>query len=363
MNSFMKSKKEAENDCNRDKIPNTLTTEKVKEEHKTSIFSFKDFQKSINEKKERPKVLTSSFSDELPKKAKLPLPLPMNPNNGVDNESKTIEAVNEELANEELEEEIEKEKIKEKEIEKIYEAETEDEEEDIEYSDDCFDEKDYEDDDIKIVKFTLIPFIFTEKYKQVNGFIKDSNISCYSFLNIFNNGIISENEFKLIENKIKKRLTELLNVGDEYIRIKLNKNDDSCFYYECCVKIYEDRFNELIGRKNEDINKTNLEYQKYNKDTYEKESKINGYFNYFDHLTGYLNIYFKKIYGYCSIFVYDIYRIINEMFTHYKVNPFTYTQNIIPFKEIRTNSKDSIITNIIKMGFVFSGFVIEIKKR
>lgn len=360
----MKSKKEAENACKHDVIPGSITTKKVEEESKTSLsFTFKDFQKSINEKKERPKV-PSSFPDELPKEAKLPLPLPMNPNNGVDVESKTIEAVNEELANEELEEEIEKEK----ETEKIYEVETEDEEDyededETEDEEEDFDEEDCEDDDIKIVKFTLIPFIFTEKYKQVNGFIKDSSISCYSFLNIINNNIISENEFKLIENQIKERLIKLLNVEDEDIRIKLNKNNDSRFEYECCVRIYESEFTYLTAREKEDklIYKTNRKYQKYNKYAYEKEYKIDEDFNYFNHLTDYLNIYFKKIYGYS----YDrdnIYTVIDDRFIWCMVNPFKYMQNIIPFKEIKTKSKDNIITNVMKMGFVFIGYVEEIQK-
>lgn len=375
MNSFMKSKKEAENACKCDVLPTPKTTKKVEEESKTSpSFTFKDFQKSINEKKERPKIPTSSFPDELPKEVKLPLPLPMNPNNGVDIKSKTIEAVNEELANEELEEEVEKEKIKEKKIEKFYEAETEDEEEDIDEEDyededeiedeeEDFDEEDCEDEDIKIVKFTLIPFIFTEKYKQVNGFIKDSSISCYSFLNIINNGIISENEFKPIENQIKDRLAKLLNVEDEDIRIKLNKNNDSRFEYECCVRIHENEFTYLTAREKEDklINKTNRKYQKYNKYVYEKEYKDDEDFNYFNHLIDYLNIYFKKIYGY-SYDKDNIYTVIDERFTWRMVNPFKYMQNIIPFKEIKTKSKDSIITNIMKMGFVFSGFVEEIQK-
>lgn len=341
MNSFMKSKKEAENARKCDVISSPIITKKVEEESKTSpSFTFKDFQKSINEKKERPKVPTSSFPDELPKEAKLPLPLTMNPNNGVDVESKTIEAVNEELANEELEEEIEKEKIKEK--EKIYEDETEDEEDDEKY---------------KVVKFALIPFIFTEKYEQVNGFIKNYNISCYSFLNIINNGIISENEFKLIENQIKERLIKLLNVRDEDIRIKLNKNDDSQFEYECCVKIYEDEFNVLIGNEDRYIlfREINLEYQ----ETYEKKYKDD---EEFDHLTDYLEIYFKKIYSFCPNGVDNIYEVINEAFTCENVNPFTYTQNTIPFKEIRTKTKDDIITRIMKMGFIFSRYVKEIKK-
>ena len=44
------------------------------------------------------------------------------------------------------------------------------------------------------------------------------------------------------------------------------------------------------------------------------------------------------------------------------LNPFKYMKNIIQFKEIKTKSKDNIITNIMKIGFVFSGYVEEIKK-
>lgn len=100
-------------------------------------------------------------------------------------------------------------KKEEKKTESIYNVETESESEIVNYFEDegemvkkCFKiirQKDRSTSYCKVIHFKLIPFIFTEKYKQINGFIKDSNISCYSLLNIINSGIISEIEYKLIE--------------------------------------------------------------------------------------------------------------------------------------------------------------------
>ena len=57
----------------------------------------------------------------------------------------------------------------------------------------------------------------------------------------------------------------------------------------------------------------------------------------------------------------EISKIIEKDFTINRVNPFTYNENIIPFREIRTKSKDVIKTTIMKMGFIFDD-VKEIKK-
>lgn len=354
MNSFMKAKKEEKKSSN---CETTVKPIEKKEEPKTSSgFTYKDFQKSINEKESKSKT---SFPEELPKEAKLPLPTQTNPNSSLVVEKKDNEKLNEKLANEELEKEKKKTKDD-------YEEETESESEsdsDIEFESD----DDDDDDEYKIVKIELIPFIFTEKYEQVKGFIKDSRITCYSFLNVINNGIMSDIEFKEIENRIKDKLYESLNL-EEYaidycIKIKLNKDDESKFYFECYVKMDKFLFNDCLMDNNNKIAKyTKQKYQKLYKDTYKKEYDAKeDFFDYFKYLEDFLNIYLKIIYGgYDWHPKNEISKIIEKDFTINRVNPFTYNENTIPFREIRTKSKDVIKTTIMKMGFIFN-YVSEIK--
>lgn len=353
MNSFMKAKNEEKKSSN---CEATVKPTEKKEEPKTSSgFTYKDFQKSINEKESKSKT---SFPEELPKEAKLPIPTQTNPNSSLVVEKKDNEKLNEKLANEELEKEKKKEKEKEKEKEKKtkddYEEETESENEndsDIEF------ESDDDDDEYKIVKIKLIPFIFTEKYEQVKGFIKDSRITCYSFLNVINNGIMSDIEFKEIEDRIKDKLSEILIIDDENIKLKLDKSIDSRFYFDCYVKIYDDKFSELLydNDDNQIIKYTIRKYQKHYKDIYKKEyDDEEDFFDYFKYLKDFLNIYLKIIYGnYEWNPKNKISKIIEKDFTINRVNPFTYNENIIPFREIRTKSKDVIKTTIMKMGFIF----------
>ncbi len=343
MNSFMKAKKETNNISNNEIKPNLLEKEKVKEECKTSpTFTFKDFQKSINEKESKSKT---SFPEELPKEAKLPIPTQTNPNSSLVVEKKDNEKLNEKLANEELEKE------KEKKTKDDYEEETESESEnDIEF--------DGDEEYYTVVKIKLIPFIFTEKYEQIKGFIKDSRITCYSFLNVINNGFMSDIEIKKIENQIKDNLMKFLHVNDDNIKLKLNKNNDSRFDFDCYVRIYGDSFTESLYAVNDDdiiIKCAKRKYEKHYKDIYIKEYDAKeDFFDYYQHLKDFLNIYLKIIYG-----SYEwnpknkISKIIEKYFTINRVNPFTYNENIIPFREIRTKSKDVIKTTIMKMGFIF----------
>lgn len=351
MNSFMKAKNEEKKSSN---CETTVKPTEKKEEPKTSSgFTYKDFQKSINEKESKSKT---SFPEELPKEAKLPLPTQTNPNSSLVVEKKDNEKLNEKLANEELEKEKKKEKEKEKETKDDYEEETESESESESDSDSDI-EFDGNEEYYTVVKIKLIPFIFTEKYEQVKGFIKDSRITCYSFLNVINNGIISDIEFKEIENQIKNKLKRFLYVGNDDIKLKLNKNDDSRFDFDCYVRIYGDSFTEVlydIGDYDIIIKYTKQKYQKHHKDTYKKEYDIkDDFFDYYQHLEDFLNIYLKIIYGYRYHPNNEISKIIEKDFTINRVNPFTYNENIIPFKEIRTKSKDVIKTTIMKMGFVF----------
>ena len=346
----MKAKNEEKKSSN---CEATVKPTEKKEEPKTSSgFTYKDFQKSINEKESKSKT---SFPEELPKEAKLPLPIQTNPNSSLVVEKKDNEKLNEKLANEELEKEKKKEKEKEKKTKDNYEEETESENEsdsDIEF------ESDDDDDGYKIVKIKLIPFIFTEKYEQVKGFIKDSRITCYSHLNVINNGIISDIEFKEIKKRIKYRLSDILFVGNDDIKLKLNKNNDSRFYFDCYVKIYNESFNESIFYENEYdqiIKCAKRKYQKHYKEIYKKEyDDEEDFFDYFKYLEDFLNIYLKIIYGnYEWNPKNKISKIIKKDFTINRVNPFTYNENIIPFREIRTKSKDVIKTTIMKMGFIF----------
>lgn len=350
MNSFMKAKNEEKKSSN---CEATVKPTEKKEEPKTSSgFTYKDFQKSINEKESKSKT---SFPEELPKEAKLPLPIQTNPNSSLVVEKKDNEKLNEKLANEELEKEKKKEKEKEKKTKDNYEEETESENEsdsDIEF------ESDDDDDGYKIVKINLIPFIFTENYKQIKGFIKDSCITCYSYLNVINNGIISDIEFKEIKKRIKYRLSDILFVGNDDIKLKLNKNNDSRFYFDCYVKIYDESFNESILYENEDdqiIKCAKRKYQKHYKEIYKKEyDDEEDFFDYFKYLKDFLNIYLKIIYGCEGDYSDEVFKAIDEYFTENRVNPFTYNKNIIPFREIRTKYKDVIKTTIMKMGFIFS---------
>ena len=343
MNSFMKAKNEEKKSSN---CEATVKPTEKKEETKTSSgFTYKDFQKSINEKESKSKT---SFPEELSKEAKLPIPTQTNPNSSLVVEKKDNEKLNEKLANEELEKE------KEKKTKDNYEEETESESEsDIEF-------ESYDDDDeYKIVKIKLIPFIFTEKYEQVKGFIKDSRITCYSLLNVINNGIMSDIEIKEIEDRIKDKLVEILKL-DDYLdidccmKIKLNKYDDSKFYFDCYIKIYKWIFDDnLINDDNKITKYTKQKYQKHYKDIYKKEYDAKeDFFDYFKYLKDFLNIYLKIIYGY-KYYSDEISTIIDDYFTINRVNPFTYNENIIPFREIRTKSKDVIKTTIMKMGFIF----------
>ena len=348
MNSFMKAKKEEKKSSNCEATVKPTEKEKKEEPKTSSGFTYKDFQKSINEKESKSKT---SFPEELPKEAKLPIPTQINPNSSLVVEKKDNEKLNEKLANEELEKDN-------------YEEETESESEsDIEF-------ESYDDDDeYKIVKIKLIPFIFTEKYEQVKGFIKDSRITCYSFLNVINNGIMSDNEYKEIEDRIKDKLVEILKL-EEYLdidccmKIKLNKDDDSKFYFDCYIKIYKWIFDDyLMDNDNKIAKYTKQKYQKHYKDIYIKEYDAkDDFFDYYQHLKDFLNIYLKIIYGgYDWHPKSEISKIIEKDFTINRVNPFTYNENIIPFREIRTKSKDVIKTTIMKMGFIFD-YVSEIKK-
>ena len=347
MNSFMKAKKEEKKSSN---CETTVKPTEKKEEPKTSSgFTYKDFQKSINKKE----------SD-----TKTSIPAQTNSNSSLTVEKRNDEKLTKEELKKEKEKEVEKKKEKEKKTKDDYEEEIESEIESDSDSDIEFESDDDEDDDgYKIVEITLIPFIFTEKYDQVKGFIKDSRITCYSFLNVINNGFMSDNENKEIENRIKDRLSKILFVDNENIKLKLNKNNDSRFYFVCYVKIYGDSFTESLydDDKNQIIKCAKRKYQKHYKDIYKKEYDAEeDFFDYFKYLEDFLNIYFKIIYG-CTYCANEISNVINAYFTDNRVNPFTYNENIIPFREIRTKSKDVIKTTIMKIGFIFDD-VKEIKK-
>ena len=217
---------------------------------------------------------------------------------------------------------------------------------DIEYNreNDCENEEESkeEDRDYKDIKIRLIPFIFTEKYERFKGFIYDYQISYYSFLNKINNGIISNTEFKEIENRSKYRLAEILYTNVEDIKIELDKFNDSCFVFNCCITVYKKNFNSLIDSGNQTV--------KYTIEKFKKLHEVDKNFDYFNYLTEFLNMYLKNIYGYCPHNS-NISKIIKK--------DFIYNKNVIPFREIRTKSKDVkktntiIETTIMKMGFVF----------
>lgn len=341
MNSFMKAKKEEKKSSNCEATVKPIEKEKKEETKTSSAFTFKDFQKSINKKE----------SD-----TKTSIPAQTNSNSSLTVEKRNDEKLTKEELKKEKEKEVEKKKEKEKKTKDDYEEEIESESESDSDSDIEF-ESDDDDDEYKIVKIKLIPIIFTEKYEQVKGFIKGSNITCYSFLNIINNGIISDIEFKEIENRIKDKLSEILIIDDENIKLKLDKSIDSRFYFDCYVKIYYNKFFELLydNDDNQIIKYTIRKYQKHYKDIYKKEYDAEeDFFDYFKYLKDFLNIYLKIIYGgYDWHPKNEISKIIEKDFTINRVNPFTYNENIIPFREIRTKSKDVIKTTIMKMGFIF----------
>ena len=349
MNSFMKAKKEEKKSSNCEATVKPTEKEKKEETKTSSAFTFKDFQKSINKKESDTKTST---------------PAQTNSNSSLTVEKRNDEKLTKEELKKEEKKEVEKKKEKEKKTKDDYEEEIESEIESDSDSDIEF-ESDDDDDEYKIVKIKLIPFIFTEKYEQVKGFIKDSRITCYSFLNVINNGIMSDIEFKEIEKRVKDKLSEILIINDEHIKLKINKDNDSLFTFDCYVKIYDDTFSELFydNDDNQIIKYTIRKYQKHYKDIYKKEyDDEEDFFDYFKYLKDFLNIYLKIIYGgYDWHPKNEISKIIEKDFTINRVNPFTYNENIIPFREIRTKSKDVIKTTIMKMGFVFN-YVSEIKK-
>ena len=64
MNSFMKAKKEEKKSSSYEITNKSIEKEKVKEEKKiSSTFTFKDFQKSINEKESKSKISTLSLTN------------------------------------------------------------------------------------------------------------------------------------------------------------------------------------------------------------------------------------------------------------------------------------------------------------
>ena len=216
----MKAKNEGKKSSNCETTTKPLEKEKKEETKTSSTFTFKDFQKSIDKKESDTKTSIPTQNNS--------------------NSSLTVEKRNDEKL---TKEELKKEKEKEKKTKDDYEDETESESEsDIEFESD-----DEDDDEYKIVKIKLIPFIFTEKYDQVKGFIKDSRITCYSFLNVINNGIMSDNEYKEIEDRIKDKLSEILFVDDEDIKLKLDKSSDSRFYVDCYVKINGQYFKDQLN--------------------------------------------------------------------------------------------------------------------
>lgn len=210
-------------------------------------------------------------------------------------------------------------------------------------------------DNYKIVRFDLIPFIFTEKYEYVNDLIQDSEISDYSFLNVINIDIITKIQFKHIEDRIKNRLSKVLHVEKENIKLILNKRDEVRFIFNCWIKIYRKSIDVLINKKSQ-VNKYAKEkfYNQYMKYYYKTEYKGTEHDSYFYYIAEYLYSYLAYIYG--DLCVYDNLYIsdISENFTKKGTNPTIYDQNIIPFKEIRTETKDITNVTIMKMGFVFS---------
>ncbi len=345
----MKAKEEEKKSSNCEATVKPIEKEKKEEPKTSSGFTYKDFQKSINKKE----------SD-----TKISIPAQTNSNGSLTVEKRNDEKLTKEELKKEEKKEVEKKKEKEKKTKDDYEEEIESESESESDSDIEFESDDEDDDEYKIVKIKLIPFIFTEKYEQVKGFIKDSRITCYSFLNVINNGIMSDNEYKEIEDRIKDRLSEILIIDDEDIKLKLDKSCDSRFYFDCYVKIDGQYFNDQLNSSDDQIIKyAKRKYQKHYKDTYKKEYDAEeDFFDYFKYLEDFLNIYLKIIYGgYIFHPNNEISKIIEKDFTINRVNPFTYNENIIPFREIRTKSKDVIKTTIMKMGFIFN-YISEIKK-
>lgn len=210
-------------------------------------------------------------------------------------------------------------------------------------------------DNYKIIRFDLIPFIFAEKYEQINDLIQDSEITDYSFLNVINIGTISNIQFKHIEDRIKNRLSKVLHVEKENIKLILNKRDEERFIFDCWIKIYRKSI-DILSNEESQVNKFAKEkfYNQYMKYYYKTEYKGTEHDSYYHYIEEYLYSYLAYIYG--DLCVYDNLYIsdISENFTKKGTNPIIYNQNIIPFKEIRTETKDITNVTIMKMGFVFT---------
>ena len=366
MNSFMKAKKEEMKSLNVKTIPKSLEKEKKEEKKTSSTFTFKDFQKSINKKE-------SDTKTSIPTQTNLKSSLIVEKRNEDKLEKEKIEEEEEEKETEyncedESENECESECESECENESENEFEDEEEKEDKKLYSDLFDSEPSKSSngEYKVICFSLLPFIFTEEYKKINGLALDTKISHYSALDKINSYIISENQFKLIEDQIKKKISRLLNTDTKNIKLELDKSNNCRFEYVCYVKVYK----KLLDATNEDyytelefllVNKTEKEFKKLYEEKYKKEYKANPDYDLsdieFKYLNDYLKIYLENIYihdNYCE----DVLHIINRNCNF--INPFQFIENTIAFKKIKTKSKGVINTTIMKMGFIFNNYVEEI---
>lgn len=334
------------------------------EKSKSSKFTFKDFEKIANEKREMksfpsnpsPKKLESGFSLNSPilfsnnesrnsiydKETVSPSPI-NNENNKKEETMQIPDSLN--IANDfnPIFDDSYNEKIKENEIE-------------IEKEIDC---------NCKLIEFELIPYIFTERFNNNEIYCNHSTFSRYSFIDLTTYNIFYKDTIKSITSILNQRLrfTYKLRSLEMYPKFEFN---EKYFVVKCRVIINNDELVRFI--ESEEMKNVNKKFEKYMiniKDfkIYTSEQK---YFYNFKYIKEYLNMYIRSIFGYSAHkinYSCDLQKEIPNALNHKSINPFTYFKNTIPIKKyIMINNKDTY-TNIIKVGFVFNGDIKQIDKK
>ncbi len=368
MNKYMQDKK------NQEKNLEECIKVEDNEKSKSSKFTFKDFEKIANEKRElksfpsypSSQKLESGFSLNSPnlfsniesrnsiydKETVSPSPINDNSSNNENNKKEETMPIPDSLnlANDfnPIFDDSYNEKIKENEIEKEKEI-------DCNYGCDC---------NCNVIEFELIPYIFTERFNNNEIYCNHFTFSRYSFIDITTYNIFYEDTIKSIASILDQRLRFVYKLRSLEMYPKFEFNE-KYFVVKCRVIINNDELVRFI--ESEEMENVNKKFEKYMiniKDfkIYTSEQK---YFYNFKYVKDYLNIYIRSIFGYSAHkinYSCDLQKEIPNALNHKSINPFTYFKNTIPIKKyIMINNKDTY-TNIIKVGFVFNGDIKQIDK-
>ena len=200
----------------------------------------------------------------------------------------------------------------------------------------------------KIIEFDLIPFIFTEEYKNIIDIHYNNQ---YSFINKFTRYIFNESDIKQIIELIKKLIEENISYCSvESITFKLpdyGQLPAINYIFSCRIKLDKKYFYRDI----KDINYK--EYKTYRK--LENNFNVYEFSDCFYCINKYFDFYLSNIFGHCEYLPETIDSIIDHgyNFSKYKVNPIQYMKNIILFKKFISKQQDREYFNLMKLGFIF----------